>query len=224
MPVLTLAQLTDTTCLQSRWISLKPNKINERIFLKDPSYNDTLDLIFVIKKLVLENKLKIYAEYTDTTGQSIGYFVSYIIQQLDDTATNKPLNAYFQVVTYNSDSIITNEYGDPIIDYTPDGKEQFKHPAPTISDLLAKNCDEIRIQENRLFNEHTEQFEGFIPVAIGFNKDGGSFKRGREKFWVNLHDLFESLDDKEKYPWYNALIHLDYQGFQYMQTSCYDEN
>ena len=192
--------------------------------MKDSSYNDSLDLIFVIKKLVMDNKLKIYAEHTDSTGQSIGYFVSYIIQQLDDTAANKELNSYFQVVTHYPDSIITNDYGDPILIYTSEGKEQFKKPASTISNLLAKNCDEIRIQENRLFNEHTKQFDGFIPVAIGFYLGGGSFKRGREKFWVNLYDLFDTLDDKEKYPWYYALINHDYNGFQYMQTSCYDEN
>ena len=47
-------------------------------------------------------------------------------------------------------------------------------------------------------------------------------KKTNEKFWIDLNKLFLVLKDKEKYPWYNALINKEYKGFQYMQVSCYD--
>ena len=97
----------------------------------------------------------------------------------------------------------------------------YVFPESKVYVFPSKECDEIRIKEDRVFNKATKKYE-FIPVGLSFYFKGDEFSKGKEKFWVDLNELFNVLNDKNKYPWYNAIVNKKYVGFQYRQVSCYD--
>lgn len=257
-PFLSMGQLTDTTCIQSRWIAIKPNEINKDIFLLDSLNDETLDLVFVIKKLVEESKINIYNQTNNRwrLGEKDWYYISYkeeLRRNLKDSAViNK--DPYFQELVYSKEPIF-NENGEPkhfLNQLT--GFEEVRFPPPETHVFPSKECDEIRIKESRIYNESTKKYE-FIPIGLSFyfkekrmdyaeiirnsswvdlvsdyaiiifgEGESDTWEgRGHEKFWVNLNELFEVLDDKSKYPWYEAIVNKKYHGFQYMQTSCDDD-
>jgi hypothetical protein len=223
-PIVAFGQLTDTTCIKSRWIALKPSNINKDIFLLDSTLNDTLDLVFVIKKLVEEKKLKIYTQNSGPHGLKGWYFIDYqkeMEENLKDSMSFWNTDPYFQI-TEHSYYPMVDEYGDPLVVTLPDGTQAIKYPPPNIYVFPSKKCDEIRIKEDWIYNEKTKKYE-FVPVGLSFYFKGGKYSRGNEKFWVDLNQLFNAVDMKLNYPWYNALVNKKYQGFQYMQVSCYDD-
>jgi hypothetical protein len=42
----------------------------------------------------------------------------------------------------------------------------------------------------------------------------------REIFWIYLNDLYEDLDKKETYLWYNLLKEKKYKGVIYQIVNC----
>lgn len=222
-PIVAFGQLTDTTCIKSRWISLKPNDFNKDIFLIDSTLNDSLDIVYVIKRLVENRQLKIYNQNSGTRGTFGWYYIDYNKEIEENTRDSMISNKdpYFQI-SQPSYYPLVDEYGEPKVVKLTNGTYGIEYPPPTIYVFQLSNCDEIRIKEDRVYNESTKQFE-FKPVGISFYFKGDKYKRGREKFWVDLNELFVALNNKENYPWYNAISNKRYQGFQYMQVSCYDE-
>lgn len=224
--LLSLGQLTDTTCIQSRWLALKPTDINKDIFLIDSRYNDSLDLVFTIKRLVDSDKINIYNQNSSPGSNSdinSWNFIDYnkeLEENIKDTLDYWAKDPYFQI-TVQSDYPMVDEYGNPMLHKNPDGTQEYMYPLPDIYIFPGKECDEIRIKENRIYNESTKKYE-FVAVGLSFYFSGSRYYRGHEKFWVDLSELFNALEYKTNYPWYNAIINKSYQGFQYMQVSCYD--
>lgn len=223
-PFIGFNQLTDTTCIQSRWIALKSNEVNKDIFLSNRDSTEDIDLVFVIKRLVEKGELAIYTQDSGPYGVKGWYHIDYqksLEDLLKDSLDHWSYNPYFEIID-QSDYPLVDEYGDPIVITSLDGTQSFVYPPPTRYVFPSKICDEIRIKESRTFNSKTNSYE-FRPVGLSFYFKGSRYYRGHEKFWVDLNELFKALKNKEKHPWYNAIIHKQYQGFQYMQTSCYDE-
>lgn len=223
-PFLGFSQLTDTTCIQSRWIALKPNDVNENIFLSNRDSTEDIDLVFVIKRLVEKGELTIYTQDAGPHGGKGWYYIDYkqsLEDLLKDSLDHWGYDFYFEIMQ-QSDYPLVDEYGDPMVITHPDGTQSFVYPPPTSYVFPSKICDEIRIKESRTFNSKTKSYE-FQPVGLSFYFKGNYSYRGHEKFWVDLNELFNALDNKEKYPWYDVIINKQYYGFQYMQTSCYDE-
>lgn len=226
-PSTSFGQLTDTTCIQLRWLALKQTAVNKDVFLLDSKWNDSLDLVFTIKRLVESDKLNIYKQNEGPRG-SYGvkswYYIDYdqeMEEYRKDTSSFWAKDPYFEI-TVQSDVPLTDEYGDPVVITLPDGTQEYRYPAPDIYVFPSKECDEIRIKENRIYNESTKNYE-FVAVGLSFYFSGGRYSRGHEIFWVDLNELFSTLENKSSYPWYTALINRNYQGFQYMQVSCYDD-
>jgi len=69
LPLIGKSQITDTTCIESRWISIKPMEANKNIFLQNEK--DTVDLVYTLKKLV-ENK-KINTRGVDESLEKVLY-------------------------------------------------------------------------------------------------------------------------------------------------------
>ncbi len=215
-------QLTDTTCIKSRWIALKPTKINEDIFLLGSNNNDSLDLVFTIKNLVDQKKLNIYNQNEGPYGIKGWYFIDYVYEnKLKESLEKSSKNDYFEI-SVPSTLPIANMYGEDSVITLADGTVQNVYPEPKVYVFPSKECDEIRIKEDRIFNKSTKKYE-FKPVGLSFYFKGDKYSRGNEKFWVDLNELFSQLDDKNKYPWYNSIKNQKYSGFQYMQVSCYDD-
>lgn len=227
LPVIGLGQITDTTCIKSRWIALKPTKINQNVFLLDSTVNENLDLVFTIKRLVESDKINIYNQNSSPNGNSdinSWYYIDYnkeMEENLKDSFMYWSKDPYFEI-SVQSDYPMVDEYGDNLIVTLPDGAQSFKYPPPDIYIFPSRECDEIRIKENRILNDQTNEYE-FIPVGLSFYFNGSKYWRGHEKFWVDLNELFNALENKNEFPWYETIINRKYEGFQYMQVSCYDD-
>lgn len=223
LPFIGKSQLTDTTCVQSKWIALKPIEVNKDIFQLDASDNNSFDLVKTIKRLVESNKLKIYNQIAGPKGNQIWNYIDYNseLEHLSKDDLNIQKNPYFEITTF-IDLPLPNQYGEDSIVINPDGTILTVYPTPKTYVFPAKECDEIRIKEDRVFNKSTKQYE-FKPVGLSFYFNDNNIQKEHEMFWVDLNDLFSVLDNKNQYPWYNAIVNKKYQGFQYMQVSCYED-
>ena len=219
-----VGQLTDTTCIASRWIALKPNETNKDIFLLDTNIHQELDLVVVIKDLVERKKIKIYTQNGGPHLLKGWSFIDYNLeleQRMKDSSMFWIGDPYFQI-SFQSGYPMVDEFGNPIIHTEPNGGQSLIYPPPTIYVFPSKECDEIRIKENRVYNEISKKHE-YVPVGLSFYFKGNKYIRGHEKFWIDLKELFDALEDKSKFPWYDAITSKRYSGFQYMQVSCYDD-
>ncbi|MDX1651601.1 MAG: hypothetical protein R3277_03855 [Brumimicrobium sp.] len=220
LPLFGLSQLTDTTCIKYRWISLKPNQVNADIFLLDSNINKKFDLVHVIKDLVENDKLNIYDQNSGPFGLNGWYKIDYdeeLEKMLNDSLEGWGFDYYFQK-GLNSDRPLINVYGEDSI--SKDG--DYVYPATKFYTFPSSECDEIRVKEKRVYSDSLQGYH-FIPVGLSFYFGPGKYWRGHEKFWVDIDELFDALENPSKYPWYKALKEKDYRGFQYMQTSCYDQ-
>ncbi len=222
-PFMSLAQMTDTTCIKYRWIALKPTEVNKDVFLLDSTYGENLDLVFTIKRLVEENKMNIYNQNKGPFGMKGWYYIDYhqeMENKLKDSISYWGYDPYFEIIV-QADMPLVDMYGEDSL-YFENGGWSIVYPLPDIFIFPSKICDEIRIKEERVYNDSTKKFE-YSPVGLSFYFKGHNYWRGHEKFWVDLRELFEVIEDKSKYPWYEAIVNKNYQGFQYMQVSCYDD-
>lgn len=219
-PLMSLTQLTDTTCVKYRWIALEPIEINKDIFLLDSTISDELDLVHTIKRLVEKNRINIYKQNEGPLGLEGWYYIDYqeeLENKLKDSLSYWKSDPFFEILV-GHDKPMVNMYGEDSI--TKNG--EFIYPAPKVYVFPTRECDEVRIKEERKYNDSTNKFE-FVPVGLSFYFNGHKYSRGHEKFWVDLQELFKAIEVKSKYPWYDALTNKNYRGFQYMQVSCYDD-
>lgn len=213
--------MTDTTCISSRWIALSKTEENKDIFMLDSSFDSSLDLVYTIKSLVDSNQLNIYRQFYNPHGNKRWYYIDYQKEKEELLKDSMSLSKqpYFEIVVEADVPLVNIDgYDSTIIE---DGRQVFVYPTPFIYVYPARKCDEIRIKETRVFNDSTQTFE-FVPVGLSFYFKGRKYSSGYEKFWIDLNEFFAVLEDKEKYPWYQSIINKEYQGFQYMQVSCYD--
>lgn len=213
--------MTDTTCISSRWIALSKTEENKDIFMLDSSFDSSLDLVYTIKSLVDSNQLNIYQQFYNPHGNKRWYYIDYQKEKEELLKDSMSLSKqpYFEIVVEPDVPLVNIDgYDSTIIE---DGRQVFVYPTPFIYVYPARKCDEIRIKETRVFNDSTQTFE-FVPVGLSFYFKGRKYSSGYEKFWIDLNEFFAVLEDKEKYPWYQSIINKEYQGFQYMQVSCYD--
>ncbi len=233
LPFFGSSQLTDTTCIQSRWIAIKHTTFNSDLFLVNSDVDDSLDIVYTIKRLVEDHKLKIYNQNDAPSGKLEWYYIDYdeeLERNLRDSSRWND-NPYFEIAhqpdeplknMYGEDSVVQHIVGDVFTHGDKYVTYVTIYPPAIFYVFPSRECDEIRIKEDRFFNDVTKQYE-FKPVGLSFYFRGYGFYRGHEKFWVDLNDLFAVLENKNQYPWYNAIVNKKYQGFQYMQVSCYDD-
>lgn len=211
---------SDTNCISKRWIAVK-NDQNNRDLFKEWRTAET-DLLYVIRELTNENKLEIYNESRGYYNSLNWYPIPYVRHHIDsttmDTLYSEFKSEYFEFIV-QSDTPLTDEYGDPKILTLPDGTQSYLYPPPKVYQLLTHKLLEIRIKEELVIDELTKE-HNFVATGISFYY--GDEKKGNELFWVNLEELYDALDDKKKYKWYKMLTERRYSGFQYMQVPCSD--
>ena len=214
--------MTDTTCIQARWIACKPIEANSAMF---PFAKDSIekhDMVRIIKELVESNKMNIYSRNEGFNGTRGWNYIDYN-SEIDKRKKDSLIwdkDPYFEIWV-QSDMPLVDEYGDPVIRNTDDGFQQYVYPPAEVYVFATIECSEIHIKEERFVNDVTNEIE-FRPVALSFYFKGSHYSRGGERFWIDLDTFFEALENKESHPWYSLISEKKYQGFQYMQTSCYD--
>ncbi len=219
-PFLGNAQLTDTTCIKSRWIALKQSTENKDIFQLDASLDKSKDLVATIKRLVEANKLKIYSQDDGPNGIQQWNYIDYRfdLDQEAKKSSQTSKNSFFEINVF-SDMPLSNMYGEDSVMMLKDGSIVVVYPEPMIYMVPTQGCDEIRIKEERTYNEKNKKYE-YKPVGLSFFVKGNKNRKGSEIFWVDLNELFTALENKNQYSWYTAIVNKKYQGFQYMQTPC----
>ena len=116
LPILSQGQLTDTTCIKTRWLALKPSSINKDIFLMDSTYNDSLDLVYTIKRLVESDKINIYNQnYSPGSNSDVSswYYIEYneeLEKNMRDSISCRSNDPFFEIIVH-SDSPFTTIYG-----------------------------------------------------------------------------------------------------------------
>lgn len=219
-----MAQLTDTTCIQSRWIALKPTGTNIPIFGLDANLSQELDLVHVLRALLEQNKIQIYNQNIGNNGVREWYEINVQTEIMDFLESQNPQvwAPFFTLYGPQSDIPLTDEYGEPLTVLTEEGFEQYVYPSRDVYFYPTKEVDEIRIKESRVLNSQTNTYE-FKPVGLSFYFKGGEYYRGHEAFWVDLNELVKALEGNTNFPWYKPIYEKQYRGFQYMQVSCYDD-
>src|SRR5690554_1702185 len=219
------SQISDTSCIESRWISIKPIQANKNIFLQNMDKADSVDLVFIIKSLVEQEKMNIYKhKHSSHVNSNIRSWFNVdqrvsVCEKENDVIKLPFSEPYFEIIGYPVDPYMNSNFGDSVV-ISPDGKITKVYPPPyIIESLQARYCDEIRIKESRIYNKKSKRYE-FVPVGLSIIKKQPSYSDQFKIFWVDLEELFNTVSEKDKYPWYNALKNKEYQGFQYMQVPC----
>lgn len=201
----------DTTCIQTRWISVKNSAENQVLFAPSASIMRT------IRKPAHEHKVRpfhsncSFQRYQPSTPSPLIKIDSNFITYEDylDTS-NHIITIYAQ-----SDVCFVDEYGEPLTRTEADGSITILYEEPEVFRINLDELVEIRIREDR--NEEGE----FAPTKIGFYiKD--EYDILEELFWIDLARLMKDIQSTKEYPWYSFLENREYVCFQYKQVSCYD--
>ena len=210
---------SDTTCVKTRWISVKNTEHNAVLF------DSVLGILVEIRNQVDSKKLPINndSKYTIPRGRwyPIPEEEHQILKETGDTIYSTYIHDYFEIYQ-QSDYPMVDEYGDPIIVSLEDGTKCFKYPTGTTHTIRVDEIYEFRIREERAFNEETKKYDGeFRATGMSFCMHSGQL--AQERFWINLDLFFDNITSPETFSWYSFLQNRQYIGFQYMQVSCYDD-
>lgn len=219
------AQLTDTTCIKSRWISIKSNENNKPLFspLEDGSH-----VLFFIKDLMESGKIwqlqcnnpyfnelsKNWMKDEWTTKEEVAEY---------DTVFADKSSKQFYIVCPESTTPLSNMYGEDSVYKDDGGNEYYVYPIRTSYYIDTEKFSEIIIQEDRIFNEEKNVFE-FQTVQIGFIFDNKGGLRFNDLYWLEFPELCNQLESKGFYKWSKFLKEKKYLGFQYAQKSCYSDD
>lgn len=223
------AQNKDTTCIQTKYISLKPSKENTSLFTFKES-TDEKSLMAQIQKYGHE-----YVEVRDV--YKLGSWVE--LFAVNNQSTTPIANMYGEDSVVNENGVISfvypglktkyhfdNESNTPIANMygedsvvTINGVDTYVFPENIILDFNSSDITGLRIKEVRVLNKSTNKYE-FKPVAIGFCILNNS-QYEVELFWVKLDEFYGKIKNIESFDWYQTISKRQYKGFQYMQLMCH---
>lgn len=239
-------------CIQSRWIALKPNEINKDLFLPDSiDLVSVVKKLAEENKIGVNNRYRKNRD-VEEAWYYIPYDLEVEENLRDSAISNKDtffqISSYSDIPIYSEwgEPVYylneeTGEYEEhfypPEIYIFPskecneiriketrifnDSTEEYEFiPVGLSFYFKGSNKDYWSIRDDNSWADRVP-----LNAVIPYNRGESDVREGEgyEKFWIDLDELFEALDDKTKYPWYEAIINKRYQGFQYMQTSCYDD-
>ena len=218
LPLIGKSQITDTTCIESRWISIKPMEANKNIFLQNEK--DTVDLVYTLKKLVENEKINTYNQsHAPELNRNIKTLFNFDFRDsYCEDAKYPSSESYYEIIQKSKEPYLTMYLEDSVI-ISPDGTETIVYPPPVVYPFMTREFNEIRIKESRVYNESLKRYE-FIPVGLSIYYGEYTYHPNYKMFWVDIEELFNAIEEKDKYPWYEAIKNKEYQGFQFMQTPC----
>ena len=210
------SQLSDTNCVKSRWIAVKPIEKNKELF---STVKNEKSILFEIKQLSENKKLTIYDEENNYINKGEWYPIPYFKYEINpkngDTIDSEKITDRFQI-SIQATNPLSNHYGEDSTITLSDGTILIVYPESKKYDIKISEISEIRIKEIRVLNIQKNIYE-FEPVGISFCSNE------RELFWVSLKDLNNQIKDSKNIYWYNLIKNKQYYGFQYLQVSCYDD-
>lgn len=214
------SQITDTTCIKSRWLALKNDKNNQALF-DTSKIEGSLNIYETIRELALTNKLKIYdfAPHNDYNNEwdkvELNYFgvnCNSVDNQYESSKTD-----FFEIKILSISPLI-NIYGEDSVSFGKDGNVYYKYPPPNYYRFNLGDVKVLRIKEEKIISD--SGLNEFKPVSLSFYIERNG--KTRDLFWIDLEELFSLMKNKTKPKWYKTLVDRNYSGFQYMQTACDD--
>lgn len=218
------AQLADTACIKSRWISVQFNDHNQPLFSR---LEDGRNLLTFVKELVESKKIKVYnADNTYTESKENEWYYLRDHKHPNELASSPNYSDSLDIILkiYSSSHIpLSNSYGEDSIYKYDDGTFDYVYPEPNSMDFYYINVDqikEVRIKESKVFDEKVGAFV-FKPVGLSFVEINKYFGYENELFWLNLSELCFYLENGGFTDWSSFIKGKKYLGFQYLQTPCY---
>lgn len=214
------SQNTDSSCIKSVRIAVKPTLENDLIFKSTET-----DLITLISSLVNSNKLTIYKEEKgfelDKKMIPIPEVEYYLDAEKKDTVYSFKKSEYFEIKVPSTSPMINSVGGDSMI--FNDGYWAYCYPKFEIGKIEMKDIKEIRIQEIHFMDDKTNSIQ-FSESKIRASKIGfyTNIWGNEVDFWVDLNELYLALGVNSNYTFITALKNRSYKGFQYSQVPCSD--
>ena len=209
---LSYSQLSDTSCIKSKYFIIQPSEKNRPLFEFNTNYTDS-NFIRIVLSLIFKNQIKIHDEKAWNSDYPPKIEFSNDIKNELNVFTKN----YWLYIHKSAKKPFNTIYGDDSVFVQNDGTIIGVYPPDEIFPCQLTDFSEIRIKEDRIFNSEQKQYL-FVPTAIGFY-----FSKFDGYFWIDLFELESLLKDKEKYSWYNLIYNKKYVGFQYYQLACYDK-
>ncbi len=201
------AQLTDTTCIKTRWISLKNTSQNNLIFKNLYSSNTIFN---ELTELINNGSISVYKEIEGYQNRSKDANL-----ETDTSAKLKDNNLHYRL-NIQSASPFLNSYGEDSIAKV-NGVPHYVYPIANVITFNLNEITEIRIRENRI-----EKMKNvFEPDGIGFVTTTNGIEK--EIFWISFSNLTNSITRNENINWCNSIKNKQYSGFQYFQIPCSDK-
>ena len=199
------AQLTDTTCVKTRWISLKNTSQNNLIFKNLYSSNTIFN---ELTELINNGSISVYKEIEGYQNRSKDANLE------TDTSSKLNNNSFQYRLNIPSDLPLANSKGEDSI-IKLNGVNQYVYPVAKVITFNLAEITEIRVRENRVDkNEYVPDGIGFVTKTDGIEK---------ELFWIYFENLTNRITNKENINWCNSIKNKKYSGFQYFQISCSDK-
>lgn len=215
-PLYCLSQSETEPCIQSHWVLLQPSDENTVLFSLDTKTGKNNDIVTIVRELVRKDQLPIYTVSQNERNAIQWHPVDYkkeLARRFPSEDNYHIKDVYFEALGEQPDRPLEDQWGEDSIALLSDGTWVIVYPDRPVSEFRAKDCNDIRVYETRIFKPGTNNHE-YIPKGLGF------YIEGEQKFWIKLDELALALKKKTDYDWYNALVGRNFRGTEYMQVHC----
>lgn len=217
-----IAQNTDTFCIKTRYISVKPTEENASLFTFKQKKNKNSLPDVMVRNIYFGGRVK-GIDYSDlgswcelnskmTASGSFHTKYQFYIEQITPLKNVFGEDSMIMLIEQN----LSHKRDDGIIVY--DTVYQYIYPSLDTLNVKSSEISGIRIKEDLVFDEKTYSYT-FQPVALGFCVQKNADVE-IELFWVELEELFDKISQNKKYKWADLLQKKLYQGEVYKTISC----
>lgn len=208
------SQSNDSVCNKARWISIKNTDSNKVLFTHEGNEIEK-SLIRQVKYLVESKNMNIYKVDHNFALQHGWFIIPDFSVNNDQYVDYLAETENFFTITNESKTPLVDDFGEPIIVYLENGRQDYIYSNPEIYSINMNEITEIRIEETK--NKLDLSKDDYHLKGFSFCLKANS--NVIELFWVDANE-FKQLLEGTDFPWYNFLFEKKYSGFQYMQIPC----
>jgi hypothetical protein len=211
------AQVSDTSCLDERWVIIKPSTENRVFFPMQNKQHPEIGLLNVISGLTFQGKISISRSDLFLTIIHSNQYAPRAQYKIDKVK-KLYITDYIEIVGSEAVIPLANSFGEDSIEITDQGEILFVYPPKDTLQLRMSEVIELRIHEQREYFSATDSYK---MVANGLCIVSNTAEHGeQEVFWIRLDELYDHLKNPEQYAWYEALTKGKYHGISYQYMRC----
>lgn len=202
-----------------RWTRIMSNELNSKlIFSKNDSLRNATFFTSLYNK-VHDGKIELYSD-TIAAGNFGEWKV--IPRNKYFMTANRPEIFYSSSIVDYVTSVVRNDEpkkdasGQIIYKYNSSGEKYFEFDYTT-RPLSFDDVLEIKILEKGKYSRRTQSID-FEPLAIAFQPE-----YAKHLFWLKWSDINRICDETGTIPFVEAIKNRKYDGFQYRQEGCLNE-